>query len=238
MKKIIALILFLASLITSISLSGCTVPTGSDSITTSAPTTTNTTGSGSTTTSTQTTTNTTGTTTSTSPFDKVQEDFGIFLSEEELNAIISTIPTDRYEEYQYLHGAPLTATLYKNNEEIVLDVNDPRVVGFMNLFNASLYNKKYAYMTGLFNIDHLTTILEDDFRLVLTFTPKFNPGYPYMTDVQAYSTFVITNTDLALINFDLPGYTGDIESEVRYPYRATGIYPLINHYPWLDIFGF
>jgi hypothetical protein len=59
-----------------------------------------------------------------------------------------------------------------------------------------------------------------------------------VTDVQAYSTFIITNTDMALINYDLPGYTGDIESEVRYPYRAFGIYPLHYKYPWLDILGF
>lgn len=207
MKKIIASILFLASFITSISLSGCTVPTGSDSITTS-----------------------------TSPFDKVQE--GIRLSEEDLQAIVSTIPTDKYEDYPYLHGAPLTATLYKNNEEIILDINDPRVVGFMNLFNGSLYNKKCSHLQGLLSIDHLTAILEDDFRLVFTFTPEFNFDSPYMTDVQAYSTFIITNTDMALINYDLPGYTGDIESEVRYPYRAFGIYPLHYKYPWLDILGF
>jgi hypothetical protein len=223
MKKIIASILFLASFITSISLSGCTVPTGSDSITTSTPTTTNTTGSGS-------------TTTSTSPFEKVQE--GVWLSEEELNAIVSSIPTDKYEDYPYLHGAPLTATLYKNNEEIHLDINDPRVVGFMNLFNSSLYNTKYSHLQGLFPIDLLTPILEDDFRLVLTFTPQFNDKIPYATDIQVYSTFIITNKDLAIINFDLPGYTGDIEVEVRYPYLAFGIYPLHDKYPWLDIFGF
>ena len=46
--------------------------------------------------------------------------------------ILKIIPSNYYEDYPGLPAAPLIATLYKNGEAEVLDVDDPRLVKLMN----------------------------------------------------------------------------------------------------------
>ena len=80
-----------------------------------------------------------------SPFPDSAHKVDAPLGDEEIKAIFSDIPGDRYVEYQSLHGSPISATLYKNGESISLDVNDPRILKLVNLYNNSVYYKQYAY---------------------------------------------------------------------------------------------
>ena len=166
------------------------------------------------------------------PFPGVDE--GITLSEKKLQAIISNVPSDKYESFKGLHGAPLTATLYKDGEVTSLDVNDPRIIRLMNLYNNAVCNSQYSYTQGLLSIDYMSKVTSEEFRLELTFTPS--SGYVYYdTNILRYSTFIITNSQFFLINYDMPGYEGQ---EDRYPYLALGHSPLHEHYAWLDLLGF
>ena len=59
-------------------------------------------------------------------------------SDDEIKSIISRIPYDKYEVYPHLNNVPLTATLYKGNEVISLDIKDPRLIQIMNLMVQNL----------------------------------------------------------------------------------------------------
>ena len=168
------------------------------------------------------------------PYRVVEE--GQILTNEEIRAIVSLAPTNRYEEYPELHTAPITAMLYKGGEEAALDVNDKRIVGLMNLYNNSVCYGQYSYTQGLLPIDEIEKYSSEEFRLVLTFEPdKETPVTGYDTNVLRCDTFIITNKWFVIIAHDSPGYEGE---EDRYPYAAYGHSPLHLDYPWLDLFGF
>lgn len=175
---------------------------------------------------------------SSEPFEKIKYDsldVKIRMSNQELEALISKVPSDRYEIYPYLHNVPKTATLYKDGEITFLAATDPRLIGLINLYNNSVYYDEYAYTQGLLDIDYLNQILNDDYRLVLTFTPNNDKCVHYDTNIWSYGTFVITNESFTLINYDAPGIEEDAD---RYPFKAIGHLPLLDNYPWLDLFGF
>ena len=50
------------------------------------------------------------------------------LTNEEMQSVISDIPSDKYESYPNTQNVPVSATLYKNGEKISIDVNDPRLI--------------------------------------------------------------------------------------------------------------
>lgn len=151
--------------------------------------------------------------------------------------IINDASSKKYDIYPDLHNIPLTATLFKNGEEIALDVRDPRLIGLMNLYNNSLYYKKCSYTQGLYNIDRLNSILNDEFRLVLTFTPNESaPIGQYIANTLHYDMIIVTNDrGFTVIAHDIPEYEGE---EEKYPYYAAGHAPLYDLYPWLDLFEF
>ncbi len=229
-----AIFLTIALSLISMSFIGCGNISASEITNSTAPTTVTTLVSTSTAQSTSQTTpaTTTAPYTFPGPFPGVDE--GITLSEKKLQAIISNVPSDKYESFKGLHGAPLTATLYKDGEVTSLDVNDPRIIRLMNLYNNAVYNSQYSYTQGLLSIDYMSKVTSEEFRLELTFTPSSGYAY-YDTNILRYSTFIITNSQFFLINYDMPGYEGE---EDRYPYLARGHSPLHDHYAWLDLLGF
>lgn len=173
---------------------------------------------------------------SSSPFSNVVEGEDP-LTDNEIKAIIHNLPNDQYETYPDLHNIPLTATLYKGDEAISIDLNDSRLIRLINLYNNSVYYTQYAYTQGLLNIDYLENeVLNEDFRLVLTFSTKSNnTSISYDTNIQAYDTIIVTNKEFVLIDHNLPGYEG---LEDKYPFRSVGHDPLYYNYCWLDLFGF
>ena len=229
-----AIFLMLALSLISMSFIGCGNISASESANATVPTAKVTIGSTSTAQSTSQSTPaaTTAPYTFPGPFPGVDE--GVKLSKKELQAIISNVPSDKYESFKGLHGAPLTATLYKDGEVTSLDVNDPRIIRLMNLYNNSVCNSQYSYTQGLLSIDYMSKVTSEEFRLELTFTPSSGYAY-YDTNILRYSTFIITNSGFFLINYDMPGYEGE---EDRYPYLARGHSPLHGNYAWLDLLGF
>lgn len=166
------------------------------------------------------------------PYEYVEE--GNELETSELEAIISKVPTDKYEDYPSLHNVPRTATLYKNGEVTFIDPKDPRLIGLVNLYNNSVYTGQYSYSQGLLNVMAIKEAENEEFRLVLTYDPYIpqdNQGY----ENSQYDTIIITNKHVTLLAHDLPGYDG---SEEDYPFRAFLHIPLHSYYPWLDLFGF
>lgn len=161
------------------------------------------------------------------------------LTGKEIRAVISNIPSDKYESYPDTHNIPLSATLYKDGESISLDRDDPRLIGIINLFNNCVYHSQCAYTQGLLPLDYLEeNVIGYDFRLELKYTPCSDTGpSPYGKSTTGCDTIIITNSssDFTLIFHEIPGYEGQ---EERYPYRAVGFSPLYNSYPWLDLFGF
>lgn len=160
------------------------------------------------------------------------------LTDEEIQSVLANIPTDQYEAYPDTHTVPVSATLYKNGEAISIDARDPRLIGLINLFNNSVYYEKCAYTQGLLPLQDLEeSILHNDFRLELTYTPYGTEGpSPYGTCTTGCDTIVITNTrSFTLIAHDLPGYEGE---EAEYPFQAVDFSPLYQSYPWLELFGF
>ena len=158
------------------------------------------------------------------------------LTVDEMKVGIHDLPDDKYETYPDLHTIPLTVTLYKGDEVISIDLNDSRLIRMMNLYNNSVYYNQYAYTQGLLNINYLEKeVLNEDFRLVLTFSTQDNNSIRYDTNIQAYDTIIITNKGFVLIGHNLPGYEGQ---EDQYPFQAVGHTPLFNNYCWLDLFGF
>ena len=161
------------------------------------------------------------------------------LTNEEMQSVISDIPSDKYESYPNTQNVPVSATLYKNGEKISIDVNDPRLIKLTNFFNRCVYYSKCAYTQGLLPLDDLEkNVTGADFRLELKYTPygDIAPA-PYGTHTTLCDTIIVTNSyaGFALISHDLPGYEGQ---EDRYPFRAVGYFPLYGTYPWLDLFGF
>ena len=161
---------------------------------------------------------------------------GESLSNEELKAAISLIPSNKYEAYPNTHNIPLSATLYKNGESIMLEKDDPRLIKLINFFNNCVYNSECAYTQGLLPLDHLEkSVFASSFRLELKYTPSSDKApSPYGTSTTGCDTIIIT-TDFTLIAHHMPGYEGEKE---QYPYQAVGFSPLYNSYPWLDLFGF
>lgn len=159
------------------------------------------------------------------------------LTDDEIRSMIRDLPGSQYETYPDLHNVPITATLYKDDEVISVDIDDTRLVSLINFYNNSVYHHQYSYTQGFLSIDYLeTNVLNEDFRLVLTFATKNNaPPVSYDTEIQTYDTMVITNECFVLIGHDLPGYE---DSEDRYPFASVGHIPLYNYYCWLDLFGF
>ncbi len=171
---------------------------------------------------------------SNAPYRVVEE--GQILTNEEIGAIVSLVPTDGYEEYPELHSTPITATLYKGGEETALDVNDKRIVGLMNFYNNSVYFSQYSYTQGLLPFDDIEKYSSEEFRLVLSFEPdKETSVIGYDTNILRCDTFIVTNKWFVIIAHDSQGYEGE---EDRYPYAAYGHSPLHLDYPWLDLFGF
>ena len=166
------------------------------------------------------------------PYEYVEE--GSELTTSELKAIISKVPTDKYDDDPSLHNVPRTATLYKNGEITFIEPKDPRLIGLVNLYNNSVYNSQYSYSQGLVNAEFVKEVENEEFRLVLTYTPdipKDNKGY----ENSQYDTIIITNKYVTLLAHDLPGYE---DNEKDYPFRAICHIPLHSQYPWLDLFGF
>ena len=160
------------------------------------------------------------------------------LTNKEIRDVVSNIPSEKYESYPDIHNIPLSATLYKDGESILLERNDPRLIGIINFFNNCVYYSQCAYTQGLYSLEVLEkNIANAEFRLELTYIPYGNEGpSPYGNCTTACDTIIITNSNsFTLIAHDLPGYEGQ---EEQYPYRAVGFYPLYNSAPWLDLFGF
>ena len=163
---------------------------------------------------------------------------GEHLSNEEISAIISNIPSDKYESYPNMHTMPLSATLYKDGEKTSIDVDDPRLIRLINFFNQCVYYSKCAYTQGLYSLNDLEDgIVNGEFRLELTYAPYGTEApSPYGKCTTMCDTIIITNTDsFTLIAHDLQGYEGEEES---YPDYAVGFFPLYYSSPWLDLFGF
>lgn len=173
---------------------------------------------------------------SSSPFLRVVEGSDP-LTDDEIKSIIRGIPDSQYETYPNLHDMPIAAILYKGDKIVPVNLNDTRLIRLINFYNNSVYYDQYSYTQGLLSIDYLEAkVLNEDFRLVLTFIAKNNStSVSYDTNIQAYDTIVITNQWFVLIGHDLQGYEGQ---EDKYPYRAVGHIPLFNNYCWLDLFGF
>ncbi len=159
------------------------------------------------------------------------------MSDEELSTVISNVNNEKYQLYPDLHSVPLTATLYKNGKATSIDVNDPRLIGIINLHNNAVYHKQYAYTQGLLDKEYLTeNVLNEDFRLELTFSPFEVPHkMKYAFSVHSCDTIIVTNKRFTLIAHDRKGYEG---MEDKYPYYAFYHLPLYKDYLWLSLFGF
>ena len=163
----------------------------------------------------------------------------LMLTQAQFAAVVANIPTDRYEAYPDTHGAPLTATLYKDGRTITIDPNDPRLIALTNFFNNCAYYSQCAYTQGLLSLDDIEEdVLGADFRLELTYAPYGDRGpSPYGTETSRSDTIIFTNHNggVTLIAHDLPGYEGQ---EEQYPYCAVGFQPLYDFYPLLEWFDF
>ena len=164
---------------------------------------------------------------------------GDVLTAEEIQSVLSHIPSDQYESYPDTHNIPLAATLYKGGESISLEKDDPRLIRLMNFFNNCVYHSQCASTQGLLPLDYLEeNVIGSDFRLELTYTPCSETGpSPHGKSTTGCDTIIITNSPsgFTLIAHGLSGYEGQ---EERYPYCAVGFFPIYNSYPWLDLFGF
>ena len=154
------------------------------------------------------------------------------LSEEEFLAIISQIPSDKYEVYPNTHAIPVSATLYKNGEVISIALDDSRLIQLTNFFNNCIYYSKCGYLQGLYSLDSVEDILSTQFRLELTYVPFGDPASPYGKETTGIDMFVVTNSITAVAH-DRSGY-----DEENYPYYATGFWPLYGSYNLLELFGF
>ena len=156
------------------------------------------------------------------------------LTDEEIKLVLSNVPCDRYEIYPGLHNVPVSATLYKNDEVISIDVNDPSIIRLVNLYNNSVYYHKYSYTQGLLNIDYIEEVV-NNYRLEIIYTPYYTQEGSYDINIALCDTIVVTNKRFVLIAHDIPGYENQLD---RYPFSAVGHQPLYNNYAWLDLLGF
>ncbi len=172
---------------------------------------------------------------SASPYSNVEEGSEV-LSNDEIKAIIANIPSDKYELYPSLHNVPVSATLYKGDEVISVDVNDSRLIQLVNFYNNSVYYSKYSYTQGLLDIGYIEKVENENFRLELKYTPYKNSStVPYDTTVTLCDTVIVTNEWFVLIAHERPAYEGE---ESMYNFYAVGHMPLYYDYFWLDLFGF
>jgi hypothetical protein len=160
------------------------------------------------------------------------------LTNDEVKAVISAAPSNKYEVYPDTHNLPDAATLYKDGDTVAIDLNDPRLIRLINFFNNCVYYSKCSYTQGLYSEDYLAeNILSDDFRIELKYTEYTStPPTPYGSCTTGCDLIVIGNSNYSftLIAHDLAGYEGD----ANYPFAAVGFVPLHNSYPWLELFGF
>ena len=153
------------------------------------------------------------------------------LSDKEIKKLLSKVPQKRYEVYPGLHNVPLTATLYKDGEVVSIDVNDPRLIGLINLYNNSVYHRQFSYLQGMLDAENIEAIKNDEFRLELKYTP-YDSGYSYTTHITRYDTVIITNGPY---NFTLIDHS---HFSYQDTFMATSHVPLHEQYRWLDLFGF
>lgn len=150
---------------------------------------------------------------------------------------MAKIPSDQYEAYPSTQNVPISATLYKDGETLPVDVNDPKLIRLVNLFNNALYHEKCAYVQSYLSDTHLEEILGEDFRLELKYEPFGDvlPG-PYVNDPTQFDTIIVTNSyGFVLINHDQPAYSGD---RPGYSVLAAGYSPFGWQCQWLDLLGF
>lgn len=150
---------------------------------------------------------------------------------------MAKIPSDQYEVYPSTQNVPVSATLYKDGEALSVDVNDPKLIRLVNLFNNALYHEKCAYIQSYLSDTNLEEILGEDFRLELKYEPYGDvlPG-PYVNDPTRFDTLIVTNSyGFVLINHDQPAYSGD---RPGYSVLAAGYSPFGWQCQWLDLFGF
>jgi len=158
------------------------------------------------------------------------------LTHDEIRSAISNIPSEKYESYPDTHNIPISATLYKDGKSILLERDDPRLIGIINFFNNCVYHSQCAYIQSLLSLDYLEeNVIGSDFRLELKYTPCSDIGpSAYGKSTTGCDTIIITSK-FTLIAHESPGYEGQEEA---YPYLAVGFSPLYNSYPWLELFGF
>lgn len=150
---------------------------------------------------------------------------------------MAKIPSDQYEAYPSTQNVPISATLYKDGEPLSVDVNDPKLIRLVNLFNNALYHEKCAYVQSYLSDTHLEEILGEDFRLELKYEPFGDvlPG-PYVNDPARFDTLIVTNSyGFVLINHDQQAYSGD---RPGYSVLAAGYSPFGWQCQWLDLLGF
>ncbi len=154
------------------------------------------------------------------------------MSNEDMLAIISKIPSDKYEVYPNTHTIPVSATLYKDGEVIFIAVDDPRLIQLTNFFNNCVYHSKCSYLQGLYSLDSIEKILSTQFRLELKYVPYGLPATPYGKEITGSDMFIVTKS-FTTIAHDRSGY-----DEENYPFYATGFWPLYDGYNLLELFGF
>ena len=162
---------------------------------------------------------------------------GEVVPDSKLNAVMPTIPEDKYEPYLNMQTVPLTATLYKDGQATTIDVRDARLIKLINFFNNSVYYDNYAYSQGLLNLEGIEKVENKDFRLELTYTPSYPKGAAYGSTMR-FDTIIVTNEYFTLMAHDLPGYEGE---EKDYPFCAMVFEPfgdLASQRDWLDLFEF
>lgn len=170
------------------------------------------------------------------PFENVQEG-GLPLSRDELNALVASVPSNQYISYPHAFLQPISAMLYLGGESTSIDVNDPRLIQLINLYNHSVHHRQYSYLQGLLDQESLEQeVLQEEIRLELTFESTWASNHA-SGDFPAFpgDTLIITNKWFVVINHSRSGYEG---FEDEYPYYATAHFPLHHDYPWLDLFGF
>ena len=173
---------------------------------------------------------------STAPFFKTE---GTDFSPTDLRVKLgmAKIPSSQYETYPSMQNAPISAILYKDGKAQPIDVNDPKLIRLVNLFNNALYHEKCAYVQSYLSDTYLEEVSGEAFRLELKYEPYGDvlPG-PYVNNPTRFDTLVVTNTHgFVLINHDQPAYSDD---RPGYSVLAAGYSPYSWQCQWLDLLGF
>lgn len=137
--------------------------------------------------------------------------------------IMAAVPDDRYIQYPGLQARPLTATLYKDQKQIELNVNDPRLVKLINFYNNMIYHGIYAYTQGSYAPSEIEKIKGAEFRLELTYMT-----FPIDESFENnFGLFLVTNGTFVWVSAD------------EKPPQAFGRDPLYAcSREWLTLFGF